>query len=367
MVRLLHLLDHDADFQTRRSVESLTQGLGNDFHSDTRTLGRGGEDRGILASIGRLRGETTTDRFDLIHAWGTSALTAAAFGATGGAKIVYTPPPHVKRRSLGWLRAVMGYRDVHVICPTATMRRTIVERGVPIERAHLIRPGVEFSRIKRRRDPALRAALGLKEDDFVLMSPGESTRAADHERAVWAAAILHVLDPKYKLLLWGRGERYRAAARLAADLPGEYLALGAEERLGRRVEFEELLPATDLVLVTASGPVATLPISICMAAALPIVATVTYTVGELLQDRHNALLVPKPAPRLLAQRVLDLRQETGVQWTISDMARTEAYEYFSLTRFLDQHRHLYRQLAAGQRVEVPQPAPGAGARFHGLS
>jgi hypothetical protein len=50
------------------------------------------------------------------------------------------------------------------------------------------------------------------------------------------------------------------------------------------------------------------------------------------------------------------------------MARTEAYEYFALTRFLDQHRHAYRQIAAGARVvEVPQQAPGAGARFHGLA
>jgi hypothetical protein len=47
------------------------------------------------------------------------------------------------------------------------------------------------------------------------------------------------------------------------------------------------------------------------------------------------------------------------------MARTEAYEYFSLTRFQAQHRTLYKQLAGGQRVELPQTAPGAGLRFHG--
>src|SRR5687768_5509549 len=101
MARLLHLLDHDADFQTRRAVEQLTHGLGAEFHSEVRTLGRGGSDRSVLASIHRLRGHTR-NRFDLIHAWGTCALTAAAFGASG-AKIVYTPPAHVKRRSLRWL------------------------------------------------------------------------------------------------------------------------------------------------------------------------------------------------------------------------------------------------------------------------
>jgi hypothetical protein len=46
------------------------------------------------------------------------------------------------------------------------------------------------------------------------------------------------------------------------------------------------------------------------------------------------------------------------------MARTEAYDYFSLTRFLEQWKEVYRQVAAGESVEVVERA-GAGARFHG--
>jgi len=77
--------------------------------------------------------------------------------------------------------------------------------------------------------------------------------------------------------------------------------------------------------VTARGRVATLPIAICMAAALPIVSTVTYTVSELLEDRHTALMAPPGKPRLLARRVLDLLEDPTAQWSIADMARTEAY------------------------------------------
>src|SRR4030095_16596140 len=98
---------------------------------------------------------------------------------------------------------------------------------------------------------------------------------------------------------------------------------------------EELLPAADTVLVTARGPVATLPIAICMAAALPIVATVTPTVAELLEDRHTALM-SSAVPRQVSQRVLDLVSDPTTQWQISDQARVEAYEYFAQTRFLNQ-------------------------------
>ena len=66
-----------------------------------------------------------------------------------------------------------------------------------------------------------------------------------------------------------------------------------------------------------------------------------------------------------ARRVLDLLEDSSVQWSIADMARTEAYEYFSFTRFVNQFRTLYRQLAKGEKVEVPEQGPGAGLRFHG--
>ena len=236
---------------------------------------------------------------------------------------------------------------------------------MPLERCHLVRPGVDFGRVRRRRDPALRQALGIGETDHVLLAPGESTPEADHERAVWAGSILGVLDSKYKVLLWGRGPPPGGPRCWGQGSGSRTLSASRKKRLGRAVEFEELLPAADTVLVAAGRPVATLPIAICMAAALPIVATVTYTTAELLEDRHTAAMVPPGPPRFLARRFLELQEDASLQWSIADMARTEAYEYFSLTRFLSQYRAVYRQLAAGERVEVPEQAPGAGLRFHG--
>jgi hypothetical protein len=178
-------------------------------------------------------------------------------------------------------------------------------------------------------------------------------------------AIAHFLDARCKLLMWGRGARAAAAAQRAERLTATRLLGVAEPALGRSLEFEELLAAADSALITARGPVATLPIAVCMAAALPIVSTVTYTVAELLEDRHTALMVPRPAPRLIAHKLLDLRDDSNTQWSIADMARTEAFEYFSLTRFLDQFRAAYGQIARRETVEIPEPAPGAGRRFHG--
>jgi glycosyltransferase involved in cell wall biosynthesis len=259
----------------------------------------------------------------------------------------------------------MHYRDVNVTCPTATMRRALVERGVPLARCHLIRPGVEFARIHRRRDRALRAALGLDDSHHVLLAPGESTRHANHRLAAWAAAILNVLDHKTRLLIWGKGPLAASIARFAQSVHQPDLVLLAEHRLHRPVELEELLPPSDMAIIPATGPVSVLPIATVMAAALPIVATVTPTVAELLEDRHTALMTRPDSPRLLTERIFQLRNDPRAQWSLADMARTEAYEYFSLTRFVEEHRTVYRQASAGLPVELIDQPAGAGLRFHG--
>jgi glycosyltransferase involved in cell wall biosynthesis len=361
MVRVLHLIAEEADFQTRRSIDALVRDAGPEFQITVRTVGRGAAARGAAGAVTGLRREPAAPHA-LVHAWGIRALTIAALGGRG--PILFSPTRFLGRRSVGWLRAVIGYRDVHIVCPTATQRRFCVEHGVPLERCHLVRPGVEFARVRRRRDPDVRRRLGFGDDDHVVLAPGESTRAAAHEDAVWSMAIAHFLDPRCKLLMWGRGSRSAAAERRARRMTGTAMLGVAEPALGTLLEFEDLLPAADSVLITARGPVATLPIAVCMAAALPIVSTVTYTVAELLEDRHTAVMVPRPVPRLIARKLLDLRDDTGTQWSVADMARTEAYEYFSLTRFVDQFRTAYRQVAARTKVDIPEPAPGAGRRFH---
>lgn len=305
-----------------------------------------------------------TEKYDLVHAWGTAALTVAALIHAGPTVFSFRNFPNNHR--VRWARAVSAYRSVHIVSPTTTLQKYAVERGVPIACCHLIRPGVEFGRVNRRRDPKLRMALGLAETDTVYLLPGEATADADHQLAVWAGSIHNVLGQNARLLLWGPGDRTQRLATFATQLNQPNMLAIAEKRLGRKVEFEELLPAADAVLVTASGSVATLPIAICMAAGLPIVSTVTSEIAELLEDRHTALMVSQPNAKALAQRMQDLAADKTLAWKIADMARTEAYEFFSHTRFINQYRALYRQVAAGETVNVPEIAPGAGLRFHGL-
>ncbi|MBC8107761.1 MAG: hypothetical protein H7Z14_14305 [Anaerolineae bacterium] len=361
MIRILHLHDRPADYQTGASIDALRADASGQFTSEIRAIGRGSDHSTALAAVLAMR-RSNQPRSDMTHAWGPKALRVAVFG--GCERIIYSPSHDPHHREIGWLRSIMNYRDVNVVCPTDTVRRRLVEHGVPIGRTHLIRPAVAFGKVRRRRNDALRAELGIKPDDRVTLAPGESTRPADHEMSVFAVTLLTVLDPRNKLLVWGRGPHSAALRRFAKKLDRPTL-IDATHTLRRPIDFPDLLSVADDVLITATGSIATLPACYCMAAGLPIVTLVSETIAELLEDRHTALMVGKRSPRLLAQRLLDVRADANLQWAISDMARTEAYEFFSMSRFLDQHRAMYQQVAEGKSVEVVQKAPGAGLRFHG--
>jgi glycosyltransferase involved in cell wall biosynthesis len=332
MPNVLHLISNQADEQTRRLHQMLVDGIGPGFVSSTKRIGDGGEFRNLPTAVLRLGSEQA----DILYAWGIPALAAATL--CRHRRIVFTPDRFAGPRALRWIRPLSHRSGAFFISPTFTQQRLAVQTGIDPQRCRVITPGVDFGRVRRRRDPALRAALGLDENDCVLIAPGETTLQSGHDHAVWACGILNVLDARNKLLLWGRGSRAEETARLANRLRQGDMVRLAEQHLQRPIEFEELLSIADVCLVTPAGAAPTLPVAMAMAAGVPIVSTVTYMLAELLEDRHTALMVPTRSPRALVQRIMDLREDPALQAKLADTARAEAYEHFSMTRMLDAYR-----------------------------
>ena len=336
MIRVLQVTEKTIDHQTRMGLAQLSATRQIEFQSRTVHA------EPILAIRDAAALRRQHPDVELVHAWGLSALKIAAFASKK--PILLNPTEWPDRTTIRWVRAIQQYRTIHVIAPTETSRRRWVERGIPMDRCHMIPPGVDFGRIDKSTRPSLRDRLGYRPDDRVVLAVGESTRATDHHRAVWAAVILHVLDPRNRILLWGRGAMADSVRHFAEKLQQPKLLTVATDRLGENIEFDQLLGAADVALVTNASPAPTLPIAMCMAAAMPIVSTVDSTICELLEDRHNALLCTSRNARPIARRLLDLQTDEAGQWARSDQARAEAFERFSRTRYVEAVKSLYQAI-----------------------
>jgi glycosyltransferase involved in cell wall biosynthesis len=333
MVRVLHLRSVQPDFQTERLAAALARRAGGEFSVTTRTLGRGGDFRNPFFAFAALRGKWAAE-FDVVHPWDTSAFWAAV--AAGSRRVVFSPSVIPAARPLGLLKKVMGRRAVTLICASESEQRRCVAAGVPPGHCQVIRPGVDFSELKPVRDEALRASMGLAHDDSVLLSPGESTRAAGHRDALWTASILHVLEPHFRALFWGHGHETPLLQRLAEKLRQPRVLMQLPE-----LKFEELLPLADAVLFVPRGPTSVLPLAQCLAAGLPVIAPQSPGIDDILKDRQNAIIVPRRSPRVLAQAVLELRQDAELRSSIAAGARETARGMFSLERFVGDYRKAY--------------------------
>jgi glycosyltransferase involved in cell wall biosynthesis len=114
----------------------------------------------------------------------------------------------------------------------------------------------------------------------------------------------------------------------------------ATNQLGADVSYTDLLSAADVVIASSDRTASCQGIVTAMASGAAIVATVSPTTAEFLEDRHNALLC-LPDPRLLAQRVLDLHADARLRWSITDQARAQAFESYPKSRFLQDWRGIY--------------------------
>lgn len=340
MVQVLHLMNRSADLQSARAADAIRSLAGPGVEITTRTLGRGGYYRSAAYAAAALRfGRGTL--FDVVHAWDLPSLLAACGSPS---PVVFSPSlPPAHRRA--WLAAAMVYRNGTVIATTPAMQRKLVAQGIPAPRCQVIPPVLEFPPSSAPRDTALRMSLGISPDDRVIFAPGESSRAADHLLALHTVSILHVLDERTRLLVWGRGSCTKALERLAERLRQPRLLVVAEQRLARRVEFEHLLAVADLALISARGLAPAYPIALCMAAGLPIVGGTDSVTGDLLEDGRTASLTPKLAPRLLAQRVLHLLDDPASAARLGSAAAVEARLRFGPRQTVGEFVSLYRRLA----------------------
>ena len=84
-----------------------------------------------------------------------------------------------------------------------------------------------------------------------------------------------------------------------------------------------------------------LPVAACMAANLPIIASRTAELGEFLQDKDTASIQEDSNPRDVAQRTLNLSNNSSLRERLVKGARKEVANRFAPDRFIADWRTVY--------------------------
>lgn len=244
-------------------------------------------------------------------------------------------------------RATVGLTD-HFHAITAAVRDVAVRGlGIRPERITVIERGRDPARLGSRspaRRRQARAALGLAEDDEVVVGVGRQEVQKGQWSLVEAAGMLASRRPRLVVLLAGRP----GGATSRIDQARRNLPPGARVQvLGHRDDVPEVLAAADLFAFPSLREGLGGALIEAMALALPIVASDIPVLREVLDAGGNATLVPPSDPGALAAAIDHLLDRPDLRAAYGARSRERFEERFTLDRCAARMVDLYRAVAEG--------------------
>jgi len=263
-------------------------------------LGRGRFDPRILSDLVSL-GRRLKARILHVHGYAAADFGRLAARHLGAGLVLHEhfADPRMPAYQ-GFADRLLSRLTHRAIAVSASTRDFLVEqRHVPASKVQLIWNGApleEFSNCPPEAGRALRARLGLKEDELVVGSIGRLSLQKGHRYLLEAFATLRRETPGVRLLLVGDGDQEQALRQQAASL-----ALGTDVVFaGHRSDVPVVLAAIDVFAIASTYEGTPLALFEALAAGRAIVSTAVDGCREVLQDGVTGLLVPPADPPALA-------------------------------------------------------------------
>jgi glycosyltransferase involved in cell wall biosynthesis len=305
-----------------------------------------------LGCARRLAGLLRRERVDVVHA---HQYTPFFYGIT--ARLLCRRPPVLFTEHGRWFpdfrrpkrvianRVLLERRDRIVGVGEAVRQALIRNEGIPERRVSVIYNGVDLSTFDRdgQGRAEARRALGLGEDELVIMQVARLDALKDHPTAIRTLARVARRRPEARLVLVGEGPEEATIRALVREH-------GLDERvrlLGLRTDVPRLLPAADLFLLTSVSEGIPVTLIEAMAAALPIVSTRVGGVGEVVEDGRTGLLAPSGDDEALAESILRLAADPSGRELMGRLGRERAGVLFSEEAMHASYGRLYEEMARG--------------------
>jgi glycosyltransferase involved in cell wall biosynthesis len=319
-----------------------------------------------LAPWGRLWKWYRRFQPDIVHAWGMTALRGCScLTILGGARTGST-----SLRACGGVPTSGGH-------PTALVASHIVPRWQSqrpanwLDRWHLSR--INRVVIESRRDeewcrshgvlnPAIieagvaapeltaRAHLPVPDNARIIVCTGQLERDRGIRDAIWALDILKYLYDDLHLVIIGEGPERDSLERFAGaiDALDRVHLIGAVSNVGAILERALIA----WVPGAGGGTNATLE---AMAAGLPVVATKTGNLSELIIDDETGFLVEHEDRPALARQTRLLLDDAALRMRLGGAGRRRTIELSSIGTVANKYANLYREIteAGADRIETP--------------
>lgn len=234
-------------------------------------------------------------------------------------------------------RLTFGLDDAHVAV-SADVRDSMPERRR--SDVHVIEHGVPLQIVRDAADRvAVRAELGLRDDEIVLCCVANLRREKGHADLLEAAASACRASPSLRVLVVGQGP-------LADEIAAQHRELRLGDRvllLGYRPDAVRVLSGADALVMSSHHE--GLPVAIMEARALglPVLATAVGGIPSAVTDGVDGMLVPPHAPEQLAKAMCRFADDPSLRDLLRAGASEQA-ERFDIRSAVTEIESIYHSL-----------------------
>ncbi|GIX45199.1 MAG: glycosyl transferase [Candidatus Sumerlaea sp.] len=224
--------------------------------------------------------------------------------------------------------------SVWFIAISEGVRNVLLSGGVDPDRVTVVHSGIELDRYPFRgeeRDNAEAAKWGVQPHEYLLINVAALTDHKDQSTLLRAAAELRRIRDDWRLVIAGEGELRAHLERLVAELE-----LGSKVCFAGYVRnLAPLYRAADLFVLSSHLEGLCTSLLDAMLAGVPVIATRTGGVPEVVEDGRTGRLVPPRDPVALAQTIAELLDRHELRHAYAHNAREKVEREFSAEQMVE--------------------------------
>jgi len=240
-----------------------------------------------------------------------------------------------------------------IIAISEGVKNVLVEGGVNPNLITVIPSGIDFSPFEEARSrDYLRREFSFADDDFLVGIVAALSDHKGHKYLIQATKILKEHSPKIKLIIVGEGPLQMELNRQARESNVEDIVFF----LGFREDVPRILASLDLFVLSSYLEGLGSSILDAMASRLPVVATKTGGIPEIVTHGETGLLVPPRNPESLARAILKLYNDRALASRFGQKGYGVVHQKFSAEAMAKKVVQLYERIGLRNWIRLHEKA-----------
>ena len=255
-----------------------------------------------------------------------------------------------------WKRVLLQLRNLgmtkplsRVIAISDFVKKQLVAGGLSPHMIDVRHLGIDHNRFVPAADARVRfrSQFGVSPDEVVLATVSFLNPFKNPQTIIEACGLLARKGLHYRLFVAGDGV-------LRQELEIQSRTLGIDDRvtwLGHLGDPRQLLQASDVFVLASVGEAFGFVLPEAMACGLPIVATRSGAIGEIVQDGETGLLVPPRDSAAFAAALTRMIEDEGLRKSMGARGLVRARERFTIQVVVRNTMQFYESIGLTEKAD----------------